>query len=73
VNRTLRRRVAKRVVLRFLFELRAQLPRHRAGTPGPAADIRRELRQALRAEHQQRDAEDQDDLGKADLEHRLRR
>src|SRR5262245_34923161 len=73
VNRLLRRRVAERVVLRFLFELRAQLPRHRARAPGPAAEIRGELRQALRAEHQERDPEDQDDLGKSDLEHRLRR
>src|SRR5688572_14969894 len=54
----------------FLVELLAELPRHRARPARPAADLVGEFRQFFRPQHQERDAEDQDDLGEADLEHR---
>jgi hypothetical protein len=40
--------------VRFLLELVAELPRHGAGAPHPAAHLLRELGQLLRPEHQQR-------------------
>src|SRR6188474_1183961 len=63
------RRIAQRVVLRLLLELRTELSSHGAGAPRPAAQVGRELRQSLWSEHQQSDREDQRDLGEADLEH----
>ena len=62
-------RVLQRIESHFLFKLRAQGARHCTGPTGPATEISRKLRQALWPEYQQRDAEDQDDFGKADLEH----
>src|SRR5512137_2608024 len=61
--------VLQRVELDFLFELGAQLAGHRTGAARPAADVSRELRQSLRPEDEQRDPEDQDDLGETHLEH----
>jgi len=53
----------------FLLELFAKLPRHRARASDPSTDRLRESGQLLRAQNNQRDHEDHQDLGKVDSEH----
>src|SRR5262245_23725211 len=53
----------------FLIELLSKLPGHCSCAAHPASDLCRELRQALGTEHDERQAKDQHQLGKANLEH----
>jgi hypothetical protein len=55
--------------IHFLVKLGPELASHGFGPPRPATYLGRKLRQLLRAKHEQRQTQDQDDLGKADLEH----
>jgi hypothetical protein len=55
--------------VRFLLELLAELPRHGARAPDPAADGPGKPGQFLRPEHDQRDTEDHQYFGEVDPEH----
>src|SRR5688572_7818682 len=65
-----RRLVPQRVVADLLLELRPQLTRHCTCASGPSTEVGRQLRKALGPQDEQRNPEDQDDLGEADFEHR---
>src|ERR1700722_9084711 len=56
-------------VLGFLFELVAKLAGHRARIAEPPADQSRHLRQLVRAQHDERDHKNDQELRKAALEH----
>src|SRR5450759_1774540 len=66
-----RRRIHDRAlhIVGFLLQLITELARHRARVAEPAPHERRHLRQFLRAEHDERDHKNDQQLGKATLEH----
>ncbi len=53
----------------LLFELLFELARHGAGPPQDLADLRGNLGQPFGSQHDQRQDEDNQDLGKTDVEH----
>src|SRR5579872_3204469 len=53
----------------FLFKLLVEVAQHGTRTPDPQADAARQARQALGAEHHQRQQEDERQLPEASLEH----
>ena len=55
--------------LDLALELAAQLRRGAPRATHPLADLRGDLRQLLRPEHEQADHEQQDELTKTDVEH----